>query len=58
MPWSATSSARSKMHPERSGDQTDWQSAFASPLGAALVREAAAEERKGVASLSKVVESL
>jgi hypothetical protein len=48
--------ALSRMHPERR--ETDWQSTFTSPAGAALVREAAAAERKGVASLSKVVASL
>jgi hypothetical protein len=48
--------ALSEMHPER--HETDWQSTFTSPSGAALVREAADAERKGVVSLGKVVESL
>jgi hypothetical protein len=47
-----------QMHPERPGEQVDWQSTFTSPGGAALVHEAAAAERKGVSSLRAVVESL
>jgi hypothetical protein len=46
------------MHPERTGDQVDWQSTFSSPQGAALVRETAATEREGVNSLREVVETL
>jgi hypothetical protein len=47
-----------EMHPGRPGDQMDWTSTFSSPGGAALVRKAAAAERKGVDSLRNVVETL
>jgi hypothetical protein len=49
--------ALAEMHPERPGN-ADWTSTLTSPRGAALVREAAAAERKGVSSLRDVVEAL
>jgi hypothetical protein len=42
-----------EMHPERK--KPDWQATFASPEGAALVREASAAEHKGVACLREIV---
>ena len=48
--------ALSEMHPER--EKPDWQTTFASPEGAVLVREAAAAEREGVRCLERIVAAL
>jgi len=47
-----------EMHPDRGPDKWDWQTTFASPEGATLVREAGAAERKGVDSLRRIVDML
>ncbi|MCU0522962.1 MAG: BtrH N-terminal domain-containing protein [Anaerolineae bacterium] len=47
----------SEMHPERP-DKWDWQTTFASPDGAQLVREAAQAESQAVACLRRIVSSL
>ncbi len=47
----------SDMHPERP-ETWDWVTTFASPEGAALVREASAAERQGIACLHRIAEVL
>jgi hypothetical protein len=49
--------ALAELHPERP-DGWDWQTTFASPEGAALVREAAGAERKGMACLKQIARAL
>jgi hypothetical protein len=49
--------AVSEMHPERP-DGCDWQSPLTSPEGAALIREVAEAERKGIACLRRIAEAL
>jgi hypothetical protein len=49
--------ALADMHPERP-DGWDWQSPLTSLEGAALIREVAVAERKGIACLRQVVQAL
>jgi hypothetical protein len=49
--------ALAERHPERP-DEWDWETTFSSPEGARLVREAAAAERRGVASLQAIANVL
>ncbi len=48
-------SALATLHPERVNAE-DWQTTFASPEGAQLVREAAQAEEQGVVALRRIVE--
>jgi len=43
------------LHPERPRGQQDWKSTLTSPAGAALMRQAAEAERRGVAALRGIV---
>jgi len=47
-----------KMHPERPDREADWTTTFRSTAGAALVREAAQAEGRGVACLRRIIETL
>ena len=47
----------SELYPERP-DQWDWQTTFAGPEGAQLVREAAQAEREGVVCLKQIAKAL
>jgi hypothetical protein len=49
--------ALSELYPERPGEW-DWQTTFASPQGALLVRDAAQAEKEGVACLRQIVDTL
>ena len=47
-----------EMHPERAEREANWTTTFQSPAGAALVRQAAQAEKRGVACLRRIVEAL
>jgi hypothetical protein len=49
--------ALAQLHPERPGGW-DWTTTFASPEGAALVREAAEAERQGIDCLTQIASAL
>jgi hypothetical protein len=46
-----------ELYPERP-DGWDWTTTFASPEGAALIREAAEAERKGIACLRRIAKAI